>query len=69
MAPEVFDAGFAAAETAGRVAAEWQQTARLGVTGYPTLLAFAGGRPEVVTIGWRPPQEVLAAVDTLAKAG
>ncbi|HRY23475.1 MAG: DsbA family protein [Geminicoccaceae bacterium] len=69
IAPEAFDRGFAAAETADRVAAEWQQTARLGVTGYPTLLAFAGGRPEVVTIGWRPPEEVLAAVDALAGTG
>lgn len=66
IAPEEFGAGFEAAETAGRVAAEWQQTARLGVTGYPTLLAFAGGRPEVVTIGWRAPEEVLAAVAALA---
>lgn len=65
--PELFDAGFEAPETAGLVAAEWQQTAALGVTGYPTLIAFEAGRPEVVTIGWRPPEEVLAAVARLGR--
>ncbi len=69
IASETFDAGFDASETAAIVAAEWQQTAALGVTGYPTLLAFAGGRPEVVTIGWRPQEEVLATVASLEAAG
>lgn len=44
---------------------EWQETARLGVTGYPTLLALADGRAQVVTIGWRPPAELLAALERL----
>jgi putative protein-disulfide isomerase len=46
--PEAFDARVRGAETAGRVAAEWQQTARLGVTGYPDAPRLrpwpAGGR-------------------------
>ena len=36
------------------VALEWAQTAELGVTGYPTLLALQAGRPHVLSIGWRP---------------
>ena len=69
IAADVFEAAFDAPETAAVVAAEWRQTAALGVTGYPTLLAFAAGRPEVVTIGWRPPGEILAAVTALAARG
>ncbi len=60
-----FDAAFADPATAAEVAAEWQQTAALGVTGYPTLLALRPGKPAVVTIGWRPPADVLASLDAL----
>jgi putative protein-disulfide isomerase len=62
---EQFDAAFGDPATAAEVAAEWQQTARLGVTGYPTLLALPPGKPSVVTIGWRPSEEVLASLDAL----
>ncbi len=44
------------------VAVEFAQTAALGVTGYPTLLALRPGRPQVITIGWRPYAEVEAAL-------
>ncbi len=58
-----FDAVFNDPTTAAEVAAEWQQTARLGVTGYPTLLALRPGKPEVITIGWRPLAQVLASIE------
>jgi putative protein-disulfide isomerase len=65
IAADRFDTAFREPSTAAEIAAEWQQTAQLGVTGYPTLLALQPGRPEVVTIGWRPLDEVLANLDSL----
>lgn len=44
---------------------EWEETARLGVTGYPTLLALVGGRAQLVTIGWRPPADLLDALERI----
>ena len=61
-----FRAAFEAPTTATEIAAEWRQTAELGVTGYPTLLALEPGRPRVVTIGWRPASEVLRALSDAA---
>jgi len=66
--PDVFDAALMDPAVATEVAAEWQQTARLGVSGYPTLLAFEEGKPQVVTIGWRPADEVLPLVRAIAPA-
>ncbi len=63
---EAFQTAFEAPATAAEIAAEWRQTAELGVTGYPTLLALQPGRPQVVTIGWRPASDVLAVLDDLA---
>jgi len=60
-----FDAAHGDPTIAAEVAAEWQQTARLGVSGYPTLLALRRGKPAVVTIGWRPLAEVQASLDAL----
>lgn len=60
-----FEAAYRDPATAAEIATEWQQTAALGVTGYPTLLALRPGKPQVVTIGWRPAAEVLAAVAAL----
>jgi putative protein-disulfide isomerase len=62
---ERFDTIFSDPTVAAELDAEWQQTARLGVTGYPTLLALPPGKPAVVTIGWRPLDEVLASLDAL----
>lgn len=64
---ETFETGFTAPSTAAEIAAEWRQTAELGVTGYPTLLALQPGRPQVVTIGWRPASEVSATLASLAE--
>jgi putative protein-disulfide isomerase len=50
---EAFEAAFAAPPTRAAVAEEFDQTARLGVTGYPTLLALADGRARVVSLGCR----------------
>lgn len=68
IAPEVFDPALMDPTIAAEVAAEWQQTAQLGVSGYPTLLALQEGKPQVVTIGWRPAEEVVPAVQAIAAA-
>lgn len=65
VAASAFEGAFADPEVAAEVQAEWQQTARLGVSGYPTLLALEPGRPQVVTIGWRPVDEIVQAVEAL----
>lgn len=65
IAADQFDAAFRDPATAAEIATEWQQTARLGVTGYPTVLALRPGKPEVVTIGWRPLDDILASLDAL----
>lgn len=58
----VLDA-FASPGLAEAVQAEWEQTAALGVTGYPTLLGSAPGRrPVVLSLGCRPPEAVMAEV-------
>jgi putative protein-disulfide isomerase len=67
--PAVFDKAFRDPATAAEINAEWQQTAALGVTGYPTLLALEPGKPRVITIGWRPTGEVIEHVAGLAKKG
>jgi protein-disulfide isomerase-like protein with CxxC motif len=51
------------------VAQELAQTAELGVTGYPTLLALRSGRPQVVSMGWRPyPDVEMALLPLLGEA-
>jgi putative protein-disulfide isomerase len=52
--------------TAAVVAAEWRQTAELGVSGYPTLLALRPGKPVVLTIGWRPIEDIMVALEGVA---
>ena len=41
------------------------QTQRIGVTGYPTLLALAQGRAQVLSLGCRPLADVEAALQPL----
>lgn len=65
IASDGFEEAFLAPSVAAEIAAEWRQTARLGVSGYPTLLAFLAGKPHVVTIGWRRTEEVLSAVEAI----
>jgi putative protein-disulfide isomerase len=62
-----FEAAFAAPQARAAVAEEFEQTARLGVTGYPTLLALAAGRAHVVSLGCRPLAEVEAALAPVLK--
>jgi putative protein-disulfide isomerase len=47
------------------VAEEFAQTARLGITGYPTLLGLAQGRAHVLSLGYHPLAEVEAALARL----
>jgi putative protein-disulfide isomerase len=65
--PAVFDQALRDPATAVEINAEWQQTAALGVTGYPTLLALEPGRPRVITIGWQPTEEIIEHVAGLTK--
>lgn len=51
-----------------RLAAEHHEVAAMGVSGYPTLVALAGGRAHLLALGWRPPGEVLAALRPLVAA-
>lgn len=51
--------------TRAALADEYAQTASLGVTGYPTLLAFHAGRAHVVSLGCRPLADVEAALAPL----
>ncbi len=50
-------------ETADALAAENVQAARLGVTGYPTVLALTRPKPKVVALGFQPADAVAAAID------
>ena len=59
---EAFARAFAALAPRRAVAQELAQTAELGVTGYPTLLALQSGRPQVVSMGWRPYPDVETAL-------
>jgi len=44
---------------------ENEQVAGLGVTGYPTVLALTRPKPQVVTIGFQPPETVAETLDGL----
>jgi putative protein-disulfide isomerase len=50
-------------DTADALAAEHAEVARLGVTGYPTVLALTRPRPRVVALGFQPADAVAAAID------
>lgn len=50
-------------ETATALATENAQVARLGVTGYPTVLALTRPKPRVVTIGFQPAGALAGALD------
>jgi putative protein-disulfide isomerase len=60
-----FMEAFEALSTRLAVAEEFAQTARLGVTGYPTLLGLAQGRAEVLSLGCRPLADVEAGLARL----
>jgi putative protein-disulfide isomerase len=51
-----------------RLEDEQLEVARMGVTGYPTLMALAAGRPQLLALGWRPLAEVEAALRRLMAA-
>ncbi len=66
---EAFDAAFASPALAREVAREWEQTARLGVRGYPTLLALSRGRAHLLTVGWCGAEELARRFAALQNAG
>ena len=63
LEPGVVADALADPETAEALAAENAQVARLGVTGYPTVLALTKPKPQVVAVGFRPAEAVAAAID------
>ena len=66
---EDFADAFASAEAETAVAREFQDVARLGITGYPTLLGLEGGQARVLSLGCRPLAQVEAALAELLTAG
>lgn len=66
---DAFAAAFAAPASREAVALEQAETARLGVTGYPTLIGLARGRAQVLSLGCRPLADVEAALQPLLEAG
>ena len=63
--PQHFAADLAAAQVRAAMIEEFGQTAGLGVTGYPTLLALDAGRARVLSLGCRPLAEIEAAIAQL----
>ncbi len=61
-----FDALFADPALAQALGREFAQVARLGVRGFPTLLALAGDRLRLVTAGWLGPDELIRRVEEVA---
>lgn len=62
---ESFDAAFGSSSAAAEVRREWHETARLGVTGYPTLVWLHGGRARLASLGWQPPAQLVAELERL----
>jgi putative protein-disulfide isomerase len=63
-----FGERLADADLLPRVQAEMMETARLGVSGYPTLVGLAAGRAFPVTVGWRSPDDLLQLVSPVVAA-
>ncbi|MFP4126785.1 MAG: DsbA family protein [Alphaproteobacteria bacterium] len=68
LAPAIVEAALADLETGDALAAENAEVARLGVTGYPTLLALTRPKPRVIALGFQPPAAVAAAIDEALRA-
>lgn len=60
--PEDFVAGLESDELRNRTWGDFARARRWGITGFPTLLARRGERLSLVTAGYRPYDEVAAAV-------
>jgi putative protein-disulfide isomerase len=55
-------------ETADALADENAEVGRLGITGYPTVLALTRPKPKVVALGFQPADAVAGAVDEALRA-
>ncbi len=64
-----FTAAFTAPAMRAAVAREFADVARLGVTGYPTLLGLSDGRATVLSLGCQPAAEVETALAALLATG
>ncbi len=68
--PAVVEAAMGEPDTAHALDGENAEVARLGVSGYPTVLALTPPKPRVVTVGFRPADALAAALDeALAAVG
>ncbi|MCB1885758.1 MAG: DsbA family protein [Geminicoccaceae bacterium] len=65
---DTFERHFKDEKAKAATLAEWQGTARIGIGGYPALLALGAGKPRVVAYGWKPTDEVLAEVASISAA-
>jgi putative protein-disulfide isomerase len=63
--PAALETALADPSLDARLSEEQVEVARMGVTGYPTLVALAGGRAQLLALGWRPFPEVEAALRPL----
>ena len=68
LEPAIVDDALADPETADALIAENAEVARLGVTGYPTVLALTRPKPRVVALGFQPAEAVAAAIDEALRA-
>ncbi len=66
LAGEHFDALFEDPSLQQALEREWQETARLGVSGYPTLIGLEEGRAVPISLGWAAADELVARIEKLA---
>ena len=64
----IVETALADPETADTLAGENAEVGRLGVTGYPTVLALTRPKPRVVALGFQPADAVAGAIDDALRA-
>jgi putative protein-disulfide isomerase len=64
----VVEDALAEPETEAALAGENAEVARLGVTGYPTVLALTRPKPTVVALGFQPADAIARALDEALRA-
>ena len=65
LAPETVLTALRSPDFAEVLKTEWQETHKLGVSGYPTLLALGDGKAEVITIGFERTEAVIKKIQAL----
>jgi putative protein-disulfide isomerase len=65
IAAAALEEALASPELHAAVAAEFRETAAIGIKGYPTLLAMAPEQVVVLSLGCRPYEDVAAALKAM----